>query len=114
MKPVRVILLDNAEGEYKRLNKLAGEQEGNTSEKQLLRSIQKKSELIKVNPFYGENIEKRKIPAKYDVQNLWRVTLTGYWRMIYTIKGDEVQIIAFILDIVDHKKYDKLFSYKKR
>ena len=28
--------------------------------------------------------------------------------------GDfEIEIIAFILDIINHKKYNKLFGYKK-
>lgn len=34
--------------------------------------------------------------------------------MIYTITGDEVKIIAFILEFMDHKKYDKIFGYKKK
>lgn len=118
-KPVRVILLDDANIEYKRLNEIVGKQrlEGkeNTEEMQLLRSIKQKRDLIKANPFYGDNIEKKKIPKiHYDVQNLWRVELTGYWRMLYTIKGDKVQIICFVLDIIDHKKYNKIFKYKKR
>jgi len=54
-RPVRVILLDEADSEFKRLNKLVGEQikEGkeNTVEMQLLRSIKQKSDLIKLNPF---------------------------------------------------------------
>jgi len=116
-KPVRVILLDNADLEYKKLNKLIGNQkeEGkeNTSEMQLLKSINQKKDLIKANPFYGDNIEKKKIPKMhYNVQNLWRVELTGYWRMLYTIKGDEVQIICFVLDILNHGDYDKKFQYK--
>ena len=116
-KPVRVILLGEADIEYKRLNDIVGKQlkEGkeNTSEMQLLISINQKRDLIKANPFYGDNIEKKKIPKiKYNVQNLWRVELTGYWRMLYTIKGDEVQIICFILDFLDHDSYDKIFGYR--
>jgi len=34
--------------------------------------------------------------------------------MLYTIKGNDVQIICFILDILDHNDYDKKFGYKKR
>jgi Txe/YoeB family toxin of Txe-Axe toxin-antitoxin module len=116
---IRVILLDNADLEYTSLNEIVGKQkeEGkeNTSEMQLLRSIDQKRDLIKANPFYGDNIEKKKIPKMhYDVQNLWRVELTGYWRMLYTIKGDEVQIICFVLDILTHNDYDKKFGYKKK
>ena len=117
-KEVRVILLDEADIEYKRLNELVGQQikEGkeNTGEIQLLRSIKQKKELIRANPFYGDNIKKKQIPKCYNVQNLWRAELTGYWRMLYTIKGDEVQILCFILDIMDHKKYDKIFGYRKK
>ena len=117
-KPVKVILLSEADIEYKKLNKVISNQinEGkeNTEEMQLLKSIKQKSDLIKENPFYGNNIEKRKIPKNYNVRNLWRVELTGYWRMLYTIKGDQVEILCFVLDIISHKKYDKLFNYKKK
>ena len=121
-KPVRVILLDEADSEYKKLNKKVGQQikEGNdnTEESQLLRSIKQKIEFIKANPFYGDNISKALIPkeyiVKYNAKNLWRVELTNYWRMLYTIKGDQVEVICFILDIIDHKEYDKKFGYKKK
>jgi hypothetical protein len=115
-KPVRIILIDEADVEYKKLNEIVGKQikdgKDNTDEMQLLRSIKQKRDLIKANPFYGDNIEKRKIPKQYAVSNLWRVELTGYWRMLYTIKGDQIEILCFVLDIMDHKKYDKVFGYK--
>ena len=121
-KPIRVILLDEADSEYKKLNEIVGQQikEGkeNTEEMQLLRSIKQKVAFIKANPFYGDNIPKALIPKeyiiKYNTKNLWRVELTNYWRMIYTIKGDQIEVICFILDIIDHKEYDKKFGYKKK
>jgi len=115
-KPARIILLDEADDEFKRLNNLVCQQikEGkeNTEEMQLLKSIKQKTELIKANPFYGDNIPKSKIPKSYNIQNLWRVELTGYWRMIYTIKGDQIEIICFVLDILNHDNYNKKFGYK--
>ncbi len=115
---VRVVLLDEASAEYRHLNEIVGSQskEGkeNTSEMQLLRSIRQKTELLKANPFYGDNIKKDLIPRSYQAQNLWRVELIGYWRMIYTIKGDNVEIVCFVLDILDHGAYDKKFGYRKR
>jgi len=42
------------------------------------------------------------------------VELIGYWRLLYTLIGDDVQIIAFILEFMDHKEYNKLFGYKNR
>ena len=82
----------------------------------MLRSIKQKIEFVKANPFYGDNISKRLIPQEYKIKygatNLWRVELIHYWRMLYTIKGDQVEIICFILDIIDHKEYNKKFGYK--
>lgn len=69
-KPVRVILLDNADLEYKRLNELVGNQQeegkDNTPEMQLLRSINQKRDLIKANPFM-EIILKRKRFLKFTI-----------------------------------------------
>lgn len=117
-KIVRVILLGDADSSYHKLNELVGKQikenKENTKEMQLLRSIKQKVEFIRSNPFYGDNIPKRQIPKSYNCQNLWRVELSGYWRMLYTIKGDQVEIICFILDIIDHDIYDKKFSYRKK
>src|SRR3989338_3422056 len=121
-KSVRVILLEEADAEYKRLNEIVGQQlkEGkdNTEEMQLLRSIKQKIEFVKANPFYGNNMPKVLIPQeyikRYKATNLWRVELTNYWRMLYTIKGDQIEIICFVLDIIDHKEYDKKFEYRKK
>jgi len=117
-KPIRVILLGEADNEYKRLNELVGNQlrEGKTStdEIQLLRSIKQKTEFIKSNPYYGDSIKKELIPKELAVTNLWRVELSGFWRMLYTIKGDQLEIICFVLDILDHEKYNKKFGYRKK
>ena len=104
------------------MNEIVGQQikEGkeNTEEMQLLRSIKQKIEFVKANPFYGDNMPKALIPQeyiiKYKANNLWRVELTNYWRMLYTIKGDQVEIICFVLDILSHKDYDKKLGYKKK
>ncbi len=122
MKPVRVILLDEAEKEFNRLNEIVGLQIKNrkegTEEMQLLKSIKQKIDFVKVNPFYGDNIQKHLIPQeyilKYQVSNLFRVELSNFWRMIYTVKGNQAEIINFILDIVNHPTYDKKFGYKKQ
>src|SRR3989304_5140208 len=114
MKPVRTILIDDAKASFENLNKVVGEQiaEGikNSDEIQLLNSIKNKIEIIKQNPFYGNNIPKNKIPKTLNVQNLWRIELSQFWRMLYTIKGDNIEIICFILHIIDHPTYDKLFG----
>jgi len=45
---------------------------------------------------------------------LFRVELPNFWRMLYTLVegGTKIEIIAFVIDILDHKNYDKVFGYK--
>jgi len=51
---------------------------------------------------------------KYGATNLFRVELPAFWRMIYSLTDgeSEVEIIAFVLDIINHKTYDKKFGYR--
>jgi len=120
-KPVKVIITGDAKEEFERLNKVIGDEisRGITSSEHqtLFNSIKQKIELIRNNPQYGINIPKKLIPKKYiklyDVNNLWKVNLAGAWRMIYTIRGTEVEIINLILDIFNHRNYERTFRYKK-
>jgi hypothetical protein len=119
---VRVVLLGEAEKSFKELNEIVGIQldakRENSDEIQLLRSIKQKIDFLKANPFYGDPISKKLIPKEYKneyrVINLFRVELSGFWRMLYTLKGDQIEIVAFILDIIDHPTYDDKFGYKRR
>jgi len=117
MKRVRVILSPDAEEVYNHLNK---EAPTSKTENTILKAINKKVELIKANPHYGDPISKKLIPQeykdKYEITNLFRVELPDYWRMLYTLTDGEskIQIIAFVLDIIDHQLYDKKFGYKSK
>ena len=117
-RPVRILLQGQAKEEFEQLNRLAGEQQANgitnSDEIQLIRSIQQKAELIKENPMYGNNLSKKQIPKGMNVSNLFRVELTGRWRMLYTLEGNQIEIIAFVLYVLDHPAYDKLFGYKRK
>ncbi len=103
-RKVRIIIIDDAKAAYGRLK----------DKKQLKKSIEKKINLVRSDPFYGDNIPKRLIPGYYNVQNLWRAELSSYHRLLYTIRGDDTEIICFIVDILDHKRYDKRFGYRKK
>lgn len=99
-------------------NHLNKEAPNSKTENTILKAINKKVELIKVNPHYGNPLSKKLIPQeykdKYEITNLFRVELPDYWRMLYTLTDGEskIEIIAFVLDIIDHGKYDKKFGYK--
>src|SRR3989338_8050624 len=121
-KKISIKLVDDAEKAFTELNRIVGEQRnsGITSSKEitLLNAVNRIFDVIVSNPFYGENAKKDLIPKeyrqKYDADNLFIVDLPDYWRMIYTLESDEIEIIAFILDIIDHDKYNKKFKFRKR
>jgi len=119
MKPVKVQFVGNAAEEFEYLNRIVGEEQAkgisNSEHQQLLRSIKQKIELIKANPQYGDAMPKSLVKKSgYPVDNLWVVDLAGYWRMLYTLKGSQVEILCFILEVIDHKRYDKIFGYRKK
>jgi hypothetical protein len=117
MKQVRVILSPEAKEVYMFLNE---EAPNSKEERMILKAINQKIELIKTNPHFGDPISKKLIPKeyikKYGIRNLFRVELPNFWRMLYNLTGGEtkVEIIAFVLDIIDHPTYNKKFGYKKR
>jgi len=117
-RPVKVILLNQAKTEFEELNRIVGGQQAkgitNSEEIQLFKSIKQKSELLKINPTYGDKIPHKLIPKTLNVPNLFRIELTGYWRMLYTLEGNEIEIVAFVLYLIDHPTYNNLFGYRKR
>ena len=119
MKPVKIQFVGNAAEEFEKLNKIVGEELSkgitNSEHQQLLKSIKQKIELIKVNHQYGAQVPKALVnKSGYPVDNLWVADLTGYWRMLYTLKGSQIEILCFVLEIIDHKHYDKIFGYRKK
>lgn len=84
----------------------------NSEEIGLLKSINQKTELIRSTQLFGNNIPKRLIPGQLDVTNLFRVELTCYWRTLYALKADGIEVVAIVLYPLDHKEYNKLFGYK--
>jgi hypothetical protein len=121
MKKVIIKFDKEAYVEYQELKKAVEEKKKSKSKptyEQLLASIDKALVNIKSNYKYGDLIPKKYITKsiinRYGTDKILRAELVGYWRLLYTIIGDEVKIIAFVLEYMDHKKYNKLFGYKKK
>jgi len=122
MKETWVQFSEEANNEYTTLQKQVLEEQHqgkeNSFNMQLLKAIEREKNNLKINPQFGRHIPRKNIPKqaseRYGTDRLWKIELVGYWRLIYTIIGDEVKIISFILEFMDHKKYDKIFSYKKK
>ncbi len=121
MKKVRVIFEGEGKEDYLKLLKtVENEQKEGTASgdnQALLKSIKQKIELLKTNPQAGRAVQKKLIPKKYveqGITNLWIINLAKYWRMLYNIQTDEIEILCFILDFGDHDKYNKIFGFKKK
>ena len=119
-KEVVVKLSEEANKVYEELNKIVGEEKlkgvESSFHQTLLRSINRVKEILKQNPFAGDQIPKLRIPNKYldkyEADNVWRIELADRWRLVYTITGNQIEIITFVMDIFDHRDYDKVFGYK--
>lgn len=117
MKNARIILSPEAREVYNYLNR---EAPYSKTERAILKAVRQKADLIKINPHYGDPVAKKLIleeyRKKYGVTNLFRVGLSNFWRMLYTLREGEtkIEIIAFVLDILDHKVYNRKFGYRKR
>jgi len=88
---------------------------GNYNEKKLNKSILDAINELKINPSRFTKIQKKKWPKEYikkfKITNLWKYDLPNGFRLIYTIKENEVEIISIILEWFNHKKYERKFGY---
>ncbi len=107
MRPEKVVFIDQSlEKTFNELNDIDPLKKG------LTRAIKD----IQENAFCGRNVKKKLIPKefiiKYNINNLWIYNLPDAWRMLYVLTpSEEVQIIAVILDWMDHKDYERLFKF---
>ncbi|MBI5872364.1 type II toxin-antitoxin system RelE/ParE family toxin [archaeon] len=106
-----VIFVDeNTKDSFERLKN------GKFEQKQLYDFINRAMDYLKKNPQAGIHVPERNWPKeyiqKYNINNLWKYDLPKNWRLIYTIKGTEVEILAVILEWFSHKEYDRKFGYK--
>lgn len=88
---------------------------GKLKDKQLYEFLIRAINDLKENAFVGIKIPKNVWPKeyvkKYNINNLWKYDLPNAWRLIYTIKGDSVQIVSVVLEWFDHKDYERRFKY---
>jgi len=116
-KKIRVKFSEAAQAIYDDLKERA---EFSKADRMLLSAIDRKVDFIKINVFYGDMVPKKLIPEeyriKYHVFSLFRVELPLFWRMLYTIEesSNEVEIMSFVIDILNHPEYSKKFGYRKR
>jgi len=91
---------------------------GRHEERRLAEQLDAAIANLKANPLCGIKIPRGLWPEeylrKYGIDNLRKYDLSDGWRLIYTLVGDEVEIISVLLEWFDHKTYAKRFGYKKQ
>ena len=85
-------------------------------DRDLYEQIDKATDEINKDVFCGRNIKKKLIPKeitqKYRFDNLWIYNLRSAWRLLYAITSlDRIQILAIVLDWMNHKDYERLFGF---
>jgi len=92
--------------------------QGKFEEKQLAENIDRAIANLKENPLCGINVPRRLWPkeyvSKYGIDNLRKYDLPDGWRLLYTVVGNEIEIISVLLEWLKHKDYEKRFGYKVR
>lgn len=85
------------------------------TDSELYKFISRAIDDLKENPFCGIHIPKRLMPKiyvqKYGINNLWKYDLPDAWRLLYSIAGNEINIITIILEWLPHKEYERRFKY---
>lgn len=90
--------------------------QGNHESLEMVKLIERGIEKLKFDYHYGDHLSQSKIPKEYrerfGIENLWKLNLNSFWRMIYTVRGTEVEVMSILLEVLDHKAYDRKFDYK--
>lgn len=85
------------------------------SDKRLHKEIETALSSIKQNVFFGRNVKKKLIPReliqKYNINNLWIYNLRKDWRLLYAVTNNEIEVLAIILDWMNHKDYERMFKF---
>lgn len=89
---------------------------GKFEDKQLASEIDAAMNRLKEDPFCGIAVRKSLWPEtyirKYRIDNLRKYNLRGGWRLMYTISGNQIEIISIVLEWLNHKNYERRFGYK--
>lgn len=81
----------------------------------LYRKINETIEDLKNDKIIGVRLKQKQIPKyyvrKHGVSAVYKVDLPNYFRLVYAIVSIHEERKALIMELFDHKKYDKRFGY---
>lgn len=84
-------------------------------EPEFYRHIENALRNISEDPVCGIKIPLKLIPKEwikeFQINNLYKYNLPNAWRLLYSLTGSKVEIIAIILGCFNHKEYERKFKY---
>ncbi len=90
---------------------------GKFHEKELAKWIEKAIIKLVENQLIGVVVPQKLWPVEYvrnyGINNLRKCNLPGGWRLRYTVKANNVEIIPIILEWLPHHEYERRFGYKQ-
>jgi hypothetical protein len=108
-----VILSPSAEQELLRLE---------ASPEKAARSIAKRVRALRAillrDCLHGELVRKSALPAslvrEYTIENLFVEDLPSFWRLLYSVVHEGSDRVVVVIEIVDHRAYDRWFPGRGR
>lgn len=109
-KSVRVLFVnDSLEKSFLKLKN------GTTEDQHIAEWIQFALSDLSDHPDSGIRIPKKLWPREYSsfhsIDNLWKLDLPKGWRLIYTLRNRDIEILAIVIEWFDHKDYERRFKY---
>jgi hypothetical protein len=84
----------------------------------IARRARKNREILLLDCQHGEVVRESMIPdelrVRYGIENLYVEDLPDFWRMLYSIVKSCGKRVVVVLEIVDHKRYDRWFRLRRR
>jgi Txe/YoeB family toxin of Txe-Axe toxin-antitoxin module len=84
-------------------------------DKELYSNLKKAITKIQENPYCGIRVPSKlwskEYITKYDIKILYKYDLSNGWRLTYTIRGQQIEVISIIIEWFCHKKYERRFKY---
>ncbi|MEK6821179.1 MAG: hypothetical protein AABY11_02145 [archaeon] len=88
---------------------------GTFEDRRLAKWIRKAIQELHRAPDFGIRIPRKYWPAfyvqSYEIDNLWKVDLPRGWRLVYTLRTTELEILSVLLEWFDHSSYEHRFGY---
>ena len=92
-------------------------EKGKFEDRELAKFLNRAMEDLRQNPLCGIRVPTKLWPKEYikkhRITSLYKYDLPNGWRLLYTLRGSEIEIISILIEWISHKEYERRFNYKR-